>query len=263
MNDPKCVLADRRSVIGQDALRIIHPDDPSLVQATLTAALHDDARQTIEFRVLDRRKPGDQVWLEGRVAGLGAGSNRELNIGLREHHHRPARARAVLGHQATHDPLTGLLNRAGLQAQLDAETDRASGWHLIYLDLDRFKPINDLHGHRAGDEVLVKTAQRLLATIRANESAARIGGDEFAIISHVLVGDTDKLVSRLTAAVAAPITLTNGTSVSVTVSVGLATATATTTVDDLLITADHQMYRNKRRAQAASFDMDSGLAVDR
>ena len=54
--------------------------------------------------------------------------------------------------------------------------------------------------------------------------------------------------------------MTNGTSVSVTVSVGLATATATTTVDDLLITADHQMYRNERRAQAASFDMDSGLA---
>ncbi len=137
---------DQATAIGQDALRIIHPDDRSLVHATLTAALHDDARQTIEFRVLDRRKPGDQVWLEGRVAGLGAGSNRELNIGLRDIT-TVRLERAVLGHQATHDPLTGLLNRAGLQAQLDAQTDRASGWHLIYLDLDRFKPINDLHGH--------------------------------------------------------------------------------------------------------------------
>jgi diguanylate cyclase (GGDEF)-like protein/PAS domain S-box-containing protein len=239
---------DQTSAIGQSALRIVHPDDRSLVFATMTAALHDDARRTIEFRARDQRSPSEYVWLEGRAAGLGAGTNRELNIGLRNI--TSARLeRAALGHQATHDPLTGLLNRAGLQASLDSQTDRAADLHLLYIDLDRFKPINDDHGHQAGDQVLVTVAQRLIATLRADDAAARIGGDEFAIISHV--SDADKLIARLTAAIAAPITLTNNAVVYVTASVGLASASANTTIDDLLIEADIEMYRNKRRAQVA------------
>ena len=119
---------------------------------------------------------------------------------------------------------------------------------LLYIDLDRFKPINDVHGHGAGDQVLVEVANRLMTTIRASDAAARIGGDEFAIISHGLttMDAMDGLVSRVKAAVAVPITLTDGTVVSVTASVGLASASALTAVDELLMAADHEMYRSKR-----------------
>lgn len=238
---------DQSAALGKSVLKIISADDLPLVVDTLTAALASDERRTIEFRVLDLRNPGEHVWLEGRVAGMGTDESRELNIGLRDINAAHLE-RTALGYQATHDPMTGLLNRAGLQAQLDACADRKIGVQLLYLDLDRFKPINDVHGHGAGDQVLVEVANRLMTTIRASESAARIGGDEFAIISHALTtrDAIDGLVGRVKASVAAPITLADGTVVSVTASVGLATASALTAVDELLMAADHEMYRSKR-----------------
>jgi diguanylate cyclase (GGDEF)-like protein/PAS domain S-box-containing protein len=239
--------------IGRQALEMVHPDDRTDVASILRSALDDDDRHVIEFRVLNLREPEHSIWLEGRVTGLNVSDDRELNIGLRDvtaaHLERD-----LLGHQATHDPLTGLLNRAGLQTHLETHAAAHSRRQLLYLDLDRFKPINDTYGHAAGDEVLIETARRIVDTIRADDAAARIGGDEFAIISHTTgpAHEAQHIADRLRMRIAAPITLLNGSTVHITASIGCAAAPALATVDELLLAADHEMYRAKRQRQHLS-----------
>jgi diguanylate cyclase (GGDEF)-like protein len=93
------------------------------------------------------------------------------------------RVRLAMAHQATHDPLTGVANRALLRTRLPttlAASRRGVG--LLFLDLDAFKVVNDLHGHHVGDELLRVVAARILANVRDGDDAARLGGDEFVVI---------------------------------------------------------------------------------
>ena len=87
-----------------------------------------------------------------------------------------------LAYQATHDTLTGLRNRRGLAEALDTALARKSPHCLLYLDLDRFKPVNDACGHAAGDEVLRQVATSLARPLRAADTLARVGGDEFVVL---------------------------------------------------------------------------------
>jgi len=100
-------------------------------------------------------------------------------------HHQEERLRLVGLSQ--HDPLTGLLNRAGFETFLIEQVRRGEGATLavLYVDLDHFKPVNDQHGHATGDEVLRQFAARLKSAVRPTDAVARLGGDEFGI---VLVG---------------------------------------------------------------------------
>ncbi|KAB1946490.1 GGDEF domain-containing protein [Micromonospora sp. ALFpr18c] len=153
---------------------------------------------------------------------------------------------AALRHAASRDPLTGLANRPGLtQAWTRHAPTRP---HVAVIDLDGFKPVNDTHGHAAGDIVLTTIAQRL-RTI--NGVASRLGGDEFAVLLHG--NDPATAAHRLAAAIAAPIPLPTGATVTVTASIGLAPG-----VDDLpaaLAAADAAMYRAKTtRTAVAMFD---------
>lgn len=92
-------------------------------------------------------------------------------------------ARAELERRATHDSLTGLMNRAGFEQRLEAlVTPRTAGQVLIYFDLDRFKAVNDAAGHAAGDRLLVQVAAIVRECVRSNDTSARIGGDEFCVI---------------------------------------------------------------------------------
>jgi diguanylate cyclase (GGDEF)-like protein len=91
---------------------------------------------------------------------------------------------ARLARLAERDPLTGLLNRAGFETYLDQRLHEgtADSLALLYIDLDRFKPVNDTHGHAAGDELLRQFAQRIQALVRPTDAVARLGGDEFAVV---------------------------------------------------------------------------------
>src|SRR5690606_25479897 len=88
---------------------------------------------------------------------------------------------AQLEHAATHDSLTGLANRAAFQSALRRAAG-AGGHALLFIDLDRFKPVNDALGHAAGDAVLVSVARVIADTARRTGLAARLGGDEFAVL---------------------------------------------------------------------------------
>lgn len=151
------------------------------------------------------------------------------------------------------DPLTGVANRAGLAARAERVLqDPKNAGALLMLDLDKFKPINDQHGHDAGDAVLVAMGARLHALVRDTDSVARIGGDEFVIL---LVQDNDRptlerIATRLLQAIGEPI-LFDGASLSVGGSLGIARFPGDAhTLTELLRVADLAMYQVKKNGRA-------------
>jgi diguanylate cyclase (GGDEF)-like protein len=153
-----------------------------------------------------------------------------------------------LRHQAYHDALTGLPNRPQLVEAVQSELKHGTGsTAILYLDLDRFKTVNDTWGHSAGDELLTQFANRLDGAVRAQDLAARLGGDEFA----VLVRDADAEVAvsatrRMLDALDGTYTLSCG-DVACHVSVGIAVGAAgVTSAEDLIRNADIAMYSVKR-----------------
>ena len=153
-----------------------------------------------------------------------------------------------LRHQAYHDALTGLPNRLYLLEAVEQELERGTGsTAVLYLDLDRFKTVNDTWGHSAGDELLSRFARRLARRIRAQDLAARLGGDEFAVL--VREADAEAAVvaaRRMLDAIEGTYTLGCG-DVACHVSVGIAVgAAATTSGEDLIRNADIAMYSVKR-----------------
>ena len=158
------------------------------------------------------------------------------------------------------DTLTQLLNRETFIAQVEFRNRRASDtqerqFALLFLDLDYFKLINDTHGHEAGDKVLIEIGQRLMATIRKEDAAARFGGDEFAVYLHG-VQDTlvvEQLCEKLRAALEAPIALGDGKVGHVGISIGVALHPRDgQDMDTLLRAADSRMFEEKKRRKAAA-----------
>ncbi len=156
-----------------------------------------------------------------------------------------------LKHQAFHDALTGLPNRALLMNRVEHSLERArrSGEDvaLLFLDLDDFKTINDSLGHAAGDDLLVEIASRLHESLRSVDTAARLGGDEFALLLEDTKGIAGATVAaeRLLEAVARPIRL-GSTEVLGRASVGIVFGHPGQSAGELLRNADMAMYRAKR-----------------
>jgi diguanylate cyclase (GGDEF)-like protein/PAS domain S-box-containing protein len=168
---------------------------------------------------------------------------------------------AQLEEKAFHDELTGLPNRSLLLERLADALHRASRHDrmvgVLFLDLDRFKVVNDSLGHSVGDDLLSETARRLEQTIRPDDTVARLGGDEFVVVISNMVRTTDALVAaeRVRSAVAQPVTLGNESTV-ITTSVGIAIAFGDEAPAELLQDADTAMYRAKEggRDRAEMFD---------
>jgi len=177
-----------------------------------------------------------------------------------------AEREAELRHLAFHDPLTGLPNRAlfsdRLGHALELRTRDPRPVSLLFLDLDDFKVINDSLGHAAGDELLIRVAERLTATLRRGDTIARLGGDEFAVLLED-DGDVLAVADAVTGALQSPFTL-QGTAVSVTASVGvvgLSTAVGGTTADELLNKADTAMYAAKRGGKGRRVVFQEGMEL--
>lgn len=152
---------------------------------------------------------------------------------------------------ATHDQLTGLPNRMLLMDRLHQAMAQSQRTGLVlaicYLDLDGFKPVNDIYGHEAGDLVLVEVAQRLRRSVREGDTVSRVGGDEFVLLLWGLSGvhECDQTLSRVLAEIAHPIVLGNAEA-SVSASVGVAMFPAGGNSPEVLTAqADSAMYRSK------------------
>jgi diguanylate cyclase (GGDEF)-like protein len=125
--------------------------------------------------------------------------------------------------------------------------DAVSGVAVLYIDLDHFKPVNDQHGHAAGDLLLRLAADRMAALLRPGDGLARLGGDEFvAVLSTADVAVVGEVAARASAALRAPFDL-DGTTVCVSASIGTAVSVEAATLDELLRRADAAMYAAKAR----------------
>ncbi len=165
------------------------------------------------------------------------------------------RTEAMLRHLASHDPLTGLLNRRNFYDRAAEELTRAARHQrdlaLLMLDLDHFKSINDHHGHAAGDRILEQICSRCVDSLRTEDIFARIGGEEFAL----LMPDTDRqsaaaVAERLRRMVAEDAVDFEGKAIYCTVSVGVTMIRPDESrVDDALSRADEALYRAKSRGR--------------
>jgi len=172
-------------------------------------------------------------------------------------HNDLRRSNESLRHASLHDALTGLPNRSHLFEHLSAVFERCQRQGgqaaVLFIDVDRFKQVNDTLGHAVGDALLVELAQRLQSAVRESDFVARHGGDEFLAVLFP-VGDEAEVrlcVDRLRAALAQPLWLDGGQALPLSVSIGTALFPSQgTSVDELLRAADAAMYRDKVRSHA-------------
>jgi diguanylate cyclase (GGDEF)-like protein len=165
-----------------------------------------------------------------------------------------------LARLASEDSLTGLLNRRGFRTALvdiqsqdraQTETPNQVGYAVLFLDLDRFKIINDTLGHRIGDLLLQETAKRLRLALRSTDVLARLGGDEFAVIARYVKtrAALDELANSLIKAIREPFEL-SGYRVRTTISIGIAVSpTDGEDADELVVAADLALYAAKERSR--------------
>jgi diguanylate cyclase (GGDEF)-like protein len=168
-----------------------------------------------------------------------------------------------LAHQAFHDPLTGLANRAlfydRISHALQLAQREGRTITVLFLDLDGFKQINDSMGHAEGDHLLRMVANRLRACARATDTVARLGGDEFAVLVEdtAVARSTERLIDRIREQIAFPFTLA-GREVRISVSVGSA-STAGGEVDEVLRHADVAMYAAKRAEKGSHREFEQAM----
>lgn len=192
-----------------------------------------------------------RVALRDALSELSA-RNRQLEIEVEQRKQMEQEMR----HLAMHDMLTGLPNRALFMDRLESAHHRAQRhggmFALVYVDVDRFKEVNDTWGHGAGDAVLIELAARLRGALRENDTVARLGGDEFALVLEELddINDAHRLMARVTQSLQTPMHyLRDGEDLTLAIaaSIGVAAYPADgAEVDALLHAADQAMYLIKR-----------------
>ena len=182
---------------------------------------------------------------------------------------RQKRMQQLLAHRALHDALTNLPNRELLRDRIEGALARAerhgSGVAVCFLDLDGFKVLNDTHGHAAGDEILRVVADRLREAVRADDTVARFGGDEFVIVCHDVLNEerATTIARRVAAAVAVPVALQGQDDVVLRASIGVVLGRPGAVPDALVRDADTAMYKAKRNTRSAADDVLGSAPRDR
>ena len=244
---------DLATCLGEPLQDHVHPDDrPGVVAVGLALAESPGASQTLDFRY--GHADGSWRWVEATLTNrLTDPAVMGFVCNTRDVTER-IEAAARLAHQATHDVLTGLPNRALVQERLDrAHASEHLGAELlaaVFIDVDHFKVVNDTHGHHVGDQLLVQVAERLRGAARGDDTVARLGGDEFVIIAGVTSeAAADALAARVCTAFAEPFEV-DGLVLAVTGSIGLATTHEAGGAGALLAAADCALYEAKALGRA-------------
>ncbi|HJW92547.1 MAG TPA: EAL domain-containing protein, partial [Thermoanaerobaculia bacterium] len=233
----------------------VHPDDVAMLRADIDAHRHG-ATPSIEHEHRMRNKAGDYRWMLARgVAVRDAGGDATRIAGSQTDITERKFAIDRLMHDAFHDALTGLPNRALFMDRLESVMERARrrGGHefaVLFLDLDRFKVVNDSLGHALGDLLLVSVSDRLRGALRATDTVARLGGDEFTILTEINhLADAVRLAERIQDELRVPFRVSEH-EIFTTASIGIAlSATGYERPHDVLRDADIAMYRAKSRGR--------------
>jgi diguanylate cyclase (GGDEF)-like protein/PAS domain S-box-containing protein len=241
-------------LVGTPALQMTHEDDRAEV-----LRLHREILVTGTGRALRHRwehRDGHTVWVETVVRAVPGADGRihELQAATRDVTAQVL-AEQRLTRLALADPLTGLANRAALTQDIEERLAGEATVTLLFLDLDRFKVVNDSLGHSAGDELLRTVAARVSAACRDGDVVARLGGDEFVVVASGLAEEgAVRLAERVQAVLSAPVEV-SGHTLAVTASVGIVVAQPGEEEQDaetLLQGADVSMYRAKATGRARS-----------
>ena len=239
---------------GDSVLDLVHPDDRTATEAAFAEVL--TRRRTMRHETRLVRRDGTVVPVQvtsSWVSETTEGDPPHVVVIVEDITERKSLEAALL-HRSLHDPLTGLPNRALFADRLRHALERGrrerTPTSLLGIDLDGFKLINDLHGHPVGDEVLVAFAERLTSVLRASDTAARVGGDEFSIVcENSGRAEAEALAVRLRESVGEPVRLVGGLVVPLSVSIGVGTVEGSTDSEGafraLVRQADDAMYADK------------------
>jgi diguanylate cyclase (GGDEF)-like protein/PAS domain S-box-containing protein len=256
----------------------IHPDDRQLVLEAAHKARATGQGQRVEYRI--RHKDGSWRILESTASAIrnAKGETEKLVIVNRDISERK-RAEEMLAHNAFHDGLTNLPNRALFLDRLQralvlSKRHTDYKFAVLFIDIDEFKVFNDSLGHKVGDEVLIQISQRLTASLREvdtiarpqlgptkDDTLARLGGDEYTILLEDIRNPSDaiRVAERLQSRLAVPFTV-QGYEIVVNASVGIALSTPTCAhAEDLLRDANIAMYRAKRAGKARCEVFDTAM----
>ncbi len=252
-------------LVGRDPDELFHPEDREHARREAREAALAGETRPVTCRIA--RKDGEYVWLETLTHPIrdGAGRVVRLQTTSRDVSER-VRAQEQLRHDALHDALTGLPNRSLLMERLDLaihQRQRRPGYDyaVLFLDLDRFKVINDSLGHLEGDRVLVTVAERVQACLRATDLVARLGGDEFVVFLDGADSLREALgvSERIIAALKAPLAVA-GREAVLSASVGIVVGNGEySEAAQLLRDADTAMYEAKSRGRDRFAVFDAGM----
>ena len=250
--------------INRSVQELLHPDD---LASYLKDVTHLERSDTLSRHCRIRTADGEYHWfsMSVRVFRDGSGGPDGISAALRNIDAEVAAARE-LDYRASHDLLTGLLNRREvierLEVLLSHPDPRVGHTGLLFIDVDRFKQVNDSCGHAAGDAVLITLTERIRSCLRQDDLAARMGGDELLVVLQGLdaIGQAVAIAEKLRLAGQQPIPWAGG-SVEVSLSIGVALAAPGENVDGLIARADQGMYSAKQggRNQVITVASQPGL----
>jgi diguanylate cyclase (GGDEF)-like protein/PAS domain S-box-containing protein len=250
----------------EDWMTRVHPDDRRRLLLQISAHFKDELSQLeIEYRLQHRNGVFRWMLMRGVSVRNAAGevvrvAGSQTDITARKH------AEDQLRHDALHDALTGLPNRVLFMDRLGQALARMRGrkesdFSVLFIDLDRFKVVNDSLGHLAGDELLVATSQRLLRCVRPEDTVARLGGDEFTILLEDVpdAAEAARVAARIQRELSLPLTLSGQELVS-TPSIGIAHGRPDyASAEEILRDADLAMYGAKSRGRAGHAEFEPAM----
>jgi diguanylate cyclase (GGDEF)-like protein/PAS domain S-box-containing protein len=259
VNHSLCRLLEytERELQATDLLTVIHHDEVGAVFENIKRLLKGQ-HPVFQMELRLRHKFGREVWVLASVSLASQSHSQAAHLIFQVQDITDRKlAEQRLQHDAFHDALTGLPNRAMFLDHMRLAIGRAQrregkGFAVLYLDVDRFKVINDSLGHPVGDQLLVGLARRLEACLRPGDTVARLGGDEFILLVEDLNAETEAIVvaERIQAQLQTQFDL-NGREVFATVSIGIASSwTSYQNPEDIVRDADTAMYRAKTRGKS-------------
>jgi diguanylate cyclase (GGDEF)-like protein/PAS domain S-box-containing protein len=251
-------LSPGKLISRKQSLALVHPEDLELIQAARRTLDSGTKRVEYEFRII--RADGEVRWMQSRARmthDAGSGAPLRFLATVMDITDRKD-AEQVLEWQARHDALTGLPNRYLLTDVLQGLLGRASRRVVVmFVDVDRFKLVNDGIGHTAGDALLILLGERLRTAVRPDDTVGRFGGDEFVIVCENLgIRDAAATAERIRTATRQAFEI-DERKIFLNVSVGIAVSGPEDTAESLLHGADTAMYEAKAAGGDGSVVYDS------